>query len=242
MKGLLIFIFLTSAIASFSKEESDSTRNPLLFSGSISFNSNGMAPIPSFALGKPALTANLSIAKGRFSYNPQLSYDLHLKPWIIDNWFHYKIIDKSRFALRTGVNVGAFFSDIEVTGQTIRQVQRYFAIELAGTYKITEKSSLGLMFWYDKGADPGTIEGYFINLVYDRPEIPIGKHIYMGINIQTFIVDYTSNNDGFFISPRASFETKYVPVFLFYQGIHPLISNISPDPGFQWNVGIGYSF
>ena len=242
MRGILLFIFLLTFTFANSKEKTDSTKNPLKFSGSISFNSNGIAPIPSFALGKPALTANLSIAKGRFSYDPQLSYDLHLKPWIIDNWFHYKIIDKSRFGLRTGVNVGAFFSDIEVTGQTIRQVQRYFAIELAGTYKIKEKTSLGLMLWYDKGADPGTIEGYFINFVFNRSDIRLGKHVHMDFNLQAFVIDYTSNNDGFFISPTISLKTKYVPVFLFYQGIHPLVSNISPDPGFQWNIGIGYAF
>lgn len=242
MRIFLFFIFTLAATIVFATEKSDSTKNPLLFSGSIGFNSNGIAPIPSFALGKPALSANLSIAKGRFSYDPQLSYDLHLKPWIIDNWFHYKIVDKSRFELRTGVNVGAFFSDIEVTGQTIRQVQRYFAIELAGTYKIKENTSLGLMLWYDKGVDPGTIEGYFINLVFDRSDIQLGKHVLMDFNIQAFVVDYTSNNDGFFLSPRISLETRYIPVFLFYQGIHPLTSNISPDPGFQWNIGIAYAF
>ena len=61
----------------------------------ITWASVSANPIPSFALGKPALSANLSVVKGRFSYDPQLSYDLHLKPWIIDNWFHYKLVDKS---------------------------------------------------------------------------------------------------------------------------------------------------
>lgn len=242
MRVILFFIFSLIATIVFATEKSDSTKNPLLFSGSISLNSNGISPIPVFALGEPAISASLTIGKGRFSYDPTLSYNLELKPWFIDNWFHYKLIKKSKFELRTGVNVGSSFSDFEVTGQSIRQVQRYFALELAGTYKISAKTSLGLMLWYDKGVDPGTIEGYFINFVVDRSGIRLGKHVLMGINIQTFVVDYTSNNDGFFISPKASFETKYIPVFLFYQGIHPLISNISPDPGFQWNVGVGYSF
>ena len=242
MRGILFLVFAFSVTLAFSREKSDSTKNPLKFSGSVSLNSNGVSPIPVFALGEPTISATLAVEKGRFSYDPTLSFNLELKPWFIDNWFHYKLIRKPKFELRTGVNVGSFFSDLEVSGQTIRQVQRYFALELAGTYKISEKSSLGLMLWYDKGVDPGTIEGYFINLFANRSDIRLGKHVLMDLSIQAFVVDYTSNNDGFFISPTVSFETKYIPVFLFYQGIHSLVSNIEPDPGFQWNIGIGYSF
>jgi hypothetical protein len=242
MRVMLFCIFLISAVASYSKELADSLKNPVKFSGSVSLNSNGISPIPIFALGEPAISASLAVEKGRFSYDPTLSFNLELKPWFIDNWFHYKLIYKPKFELRTGVNVGSSFSDIEVTGQTIRQVQRYFALELAGTYKISEKSSLGLMLWYDKGADPGTIQGYFINVVADKSDIGIGKHLLMAVNLQTFVINYTDNNDGFFFSPKVSFSTPHIPVFIFYQGIHPLASNISPYPSFQWNVAIGYSF
>jgi len=242
MRGVIFLVFAFSVTFAYSREKSDSTKNPLTFSGIISINSNGIAPIPSFALGKPVISANLSVAKGRFSYDPQLSYSLEFKPWIIDNWFHYKLIRKPKFELRTGINIGSFFSDIEVNGETIRQSQRYFALELAGTYKLSQKTSMGLMLWYDKGVDPGTIEGYFINFVVDRSDINLSKHIFLDINIQTFFVDYTSNNDGFFISPRFSLASRKIPVSIFYQGIHSLISNIEPNPGFQWNIGIEYAF
>lgn len=242
MRGILFFILLLSATYSISKERSDSTKNPLKFSGNLSLNSNGIAPIPSFALGKPAVSANLSVVKGRFSYDPQLSYGLDFKPWIIDNWFHYKLINTAKFELRTGVNISSFFSDYKTPDQTIRQSQRYFTLELAGIRTLSKTSSIGLMFWYDKGVDPGTVEGYFINLVADKSNIPLGKYILMGINIQTFIVDYTSNSDGLFISPKISFDATKAPFFVFYHGIHPITSNIEPYPSFQWNVGVGYSF
>ena len=242
MRGIVFFILLFPAIPAISKEPSDSTKNPLRFSGSISLNSNGIAPIPSFALGKPAISANLSVVKGRFSYDPQLSYGFDFKPWIIDNWFHYKIINASRFELRTGFNISSFFSDYKTPDQTVRQSQRYFTFELAGIRKLSKNRSVGLMLWYDKGVDPGTVEGYFINLVADQSDIRIGKHVSMGINVQAFFVDYTSNNDGFFISPKIAFTTIKIPVFVFYQGIHPLSTNIQPYPSFQWNFGVGYSF
>ena len=242
MRGSIFLILIISATSALARASSDSTRHPLKLSGAVSFNSNGIAPIPSFALGKPALSANLSLTKGRFSYDPQLSYGLDFKPWIIDNWFHYKIVNNNRFELRTGFNISSFFSDIEISNRTIRQSQRYFTFELAGIKKLSRSSSVGLMLWYDEGADPGTVDGYFINLVADKTDIQLGKYILMGINIQAFFVDYTSNNDGIFISPKISFDTTLAPMFIFYQGIHPLSSNIEPYPSFQWNVGIGYAF
>ena len=242
MRVLLFFIFSLFATLAISKEKADSTRSPLLISGEISLNSNGIAPIPSFALGKPAISANLSLTKNRFSYDPQLSYGLDFKPWIIDNWFHYKLIDNPEFELKTGFNISMFFSEYETPDETIWQGQRYSTLALDGKYKLTQTSSIGLMFWYDFGLDPGTITGYYINLVADKSDIRIGKHLLMAVNVQAFVVDYTSNNDGLFISPKLSFSTPHVPVFIFYQGIHPIASNLSPYPSYQWNVAIGYSF
>ena len=236
----LAFLFILTA--SWSQEKADSTKAKLEANGTISINSNGIAYIPAFSLDKPAIIATFSLAKNRFSYDPQFSYGFDLKPWIIDNWFHYKLIDRPEFELRTGINIAMFFSEYKTPDEIVWQGQRYVAFELAGTYKPSRTSSIGLMVWYDKGLDHGTITGYFINLVADRSDIGIGKHILMGVNIQTFYVDYTDYNDGLFISPKISFSSRDIPAFIFFQGIQPLISNISPAPVFQWNVGIGYSF
>ncbi len=241
MRVLLFFLFLMITTIGFSKEKSDTTSHPVELSGMISLNSNGIAPIPSFALGKPVISLNLSIRKNRFSYDPQFSYGLDMKPWIIDNWFHYLLVKNPKFELRTGINASMFFSEYKTPDEEIWQGQRYAALELAGTYKISKTSSLGLMVWYDKGLDEGTITGYFINLVADKSDIAIGKHFLMGVNIQAFYTDYTDNNDGLFISPKISCASRAVPVSIFFQGIQPLISNM-PDPKFQWNIGIGYSF
>ena len=51
-----------------------------------------MAPIPSFSLDKPALIGAFTFAEKRFSYEPQIAYGLDLRPWIIDNWLHYRMI------------------------------------------------------------------------------------------------------------------------------------------------------
>ena len=53
------------------------------------------------------------MVKGRFSYDPQLSYGLNLKPWIIDNWVHYKIVDRPVFEFKAGAVISSFFSEYE---------------------------------------------------------------------------------------------------------------------------------
>ena len=77
---------------------------------SVSINSNGFAPIPAFSLGKPAFIASANIAKGRFSYDPVLAYSLEMKPWFIDNWLHYTVIQKPKFEFKVGTNFSTFFS------------------------------------------------------------------------------------------------------------------------------------
>ncbi|MCK5469198.1 MAG: hypothetical protein KAI99_11825, partial [Cyclobacteriaceae bacterium] len=125
MRGALFFIFSIIATLAICKEESDSTKSPIAISGAVSLNSNGIAPIPSFTYGKPVITANFSLRKNRFSYDPQLSYGFDLKPWTIDNWFHYQLIDNQKFELRTGLNVAMFFSEYKAPYDTIWQGQRY---------------------------------------------------------------------------------------------------------------------
>jgi len=57
-----------------------------------------------------------------------------------------------------------------------------------------------------------------------------------------FYIDYTGNNDGFFISPKVSANTTMLPLTVFFQDIQPFSSNMNPHPVFQYNVGLGYIF
>ena len=242
MKGLLCIFLLIIATVAFAIEKSDREKQPVKVSGSLSLNTNGIAPIPSFSFGKPVISANLSISKNRFSYDPFLAYSFDLKPWIIDNWFHYKLVVKPKFEMRTGVNVSMFFSEYKTPEVDLWQGQRYTTLELAETYKFSETSSLSLLTWYDRGLEDGTISGYFINLVADKSDISIGSHFLMALNLQAFFIDYTDKNDGFFVAPSINCSSRDIPVFVFFQGIQPLVTNMLPSPDFSWNLGVGFSF
>lgn len=225
---------------SWSREPSDSTRSGLEASATLSLNYNGIAYIPAFSLDKPAITGAFSLAKGRFSYDPVLNYGLDLKPWIIDNWFHYKIIDRPVFEFKTGAVISAFFSEYEAEGETVLQAQKYLALEFVSTYKFTPRSSLAFTYLLDRGQDPGTLTGHFFNLQADRSDLELGKKVLLSGSIQLFYINYSGDNDGLFTAATVSASLRNIPFSIFFQGIQHFWTNITPSPEFKWNVGLAY--
>lgn len=247
MRISFCIMFLCVFTISYSLEPADSSKTKLKAAGTISLNTNGISSIPAFSLGKPAVIASVSLIKNRFSYDPQLAYGLNFKAWFIDSWLHYKLIDRPHFEFRPGFNFSTFFSDYTVHNETtlkdetIRQAQRYFTLEFTGIYKFSSNSSLTFGYWNDRGQDKGTLMGHFFNLVGEKSDISIGKSVLLTVDLQIFYIDYQGKNDGLFLSPKISSSVRNVPFTLFFQPIQALYSNISPFPGFRWNLGVAYA-
>lgn len=241
MKTSICLTFLFIFTVTFSQEETNSSKAKLKASANVSINSNGIASIPAFSLGEPALIAGINLVKNRFSFDPVLAYSIEMKPWFIDNWLHYKIVSKPAFELRAGFNFSTFFSNIEVDDETILKGDRYFALALEATYKIAPKHSLTFMYWNDRGQEPGSISGHFFNLVGERTDIKIGNHILVAANVQLFYIGYDGNNDGLFVTPKISAALKNLPFTLFFQATQAISSNVVPWPGFEWNIGLAYT-
>jgi hypothetical protein len=241
MRGSIFTCFIFISTFALSQEKADSLRAKLKASASVSINSNGIASIPAFSLGKPAFIAGINLVKNRFSFDPVLAYSLEMKPWYIDNWLHYKIVSKPAYEFRAGFNFSTFFSNIELEDETILKGERYFALSLEAIYKISPNSSLTFMYWNDRGQEPGSISGHFFNLVGERTDIKIGNRVLMAVNVQLFYINYDGNNDGLFVSPRISAAIINVPFTLFFQATQAISSNVSPWPGFKWNIGLAYT-
>lgn len=241
MRRSFIIILIFTFVNGYAQEKSDSTIRKLKADASVSINSNGIASIPAFSLGDPAIIASVSLAKNRFSFDPVLAYGLDMKPWFIDNWLHYKIIRRKDFELRTGFNFSTFFSKIKLPDMTILQGDRYFALEVAGTYRFTPDRSLTIMYWNDRGQEKGTIKGHFFNLLYEIYNIRLGSKIKMMTGVQLFAISYEGYNDGLFLSPKISFSMTDIPFNLYWQATQVIDSNIDPSPGFKWNIGLSYT-
>lgn len=235
----LIFLFLP--VIGHSSEKADTTGSGLKAECNISINSNGIASVPSFSLGRPAVIASVGISKGRLSYDPVLAYDLQFKPWFIDSWIHWKLVKRPSFMIRTGINFSNFFSKLDLHDEEILQGQRYWAFEIAGFYYPSPKTTLSLMYWSDRGQDPGTIIGNYISLLGEKTGIRAGKNFLFSAGLQLFYIDYEGKNDGLFVSPKISLSLRDYPFSVFFQATQPVFSNISPFPGFKWNIGFLYT-
>ncbi len=242
MRITLFLFFVLTATNAFSQSSEGEHSKKIVASGNIGINSNGVAPIPAFALGAPAFISSVSLAKGRFSYDPVLGYSLDLKPWFIDNWLHYKFIVRPIFEMRAGFNYSTFFSEYKLPDEAILQGQRYFAFALEAVYTFKPKNTLQFAYWNDRGQESGTIKGHFISITGERTEIEVAKNILLSAGLQLFYINYTAENDGLFIAPKASASVKKIPLLLYFQGIQAITSNIEPFPGFNWNVGLAYVF
>lgn len=248
MKTLFCVLFFLISNLTFPNNRQDSVKNKLKANLSFSLNSNGISSIPSFTLDKPAAISSVSLSKGRFLYEPQLAYGLNFKPWYIDNWFHYKIVDRPHFEVRAGMNLSTFFSPDTmfregnvVVDEKISKAQKYFDLELAFTYRFSSTTSLTALYWSDRGLEKGTIQGHFFNLIADKSDIKAGKNILFSANVQLFYLDYGGKNDGMFISPRLTSSSRNIPLSLFFQATQGIFSNISPFPEFKWNIGLSYA-
>ena len=235
---LLILCIFT---AGWSQETADSTKRKLKAEAKVSLNSNGIAYVPAFSLDKPAIIGSFSLIKNRFSYDPALYFSMDLRPWIIDNWFHYKIMDTPFFEVKVGAVISAFFSELETPDEVIHQTQKYLAAEFIGKYKFSPLTALSFTYLIDRGQDPGTLKGHFFNLQADRSDIPLGKKGLLSASLQIFYLEYTGNNDGLFTAAYVSASLRNIPFAIFFQAIQALDSNITPFPGFKWNLGLSYT-
>jgi len=241
MRLSLIILFFSLFTIAFPQQKTDSLKTKLKTSASVSLNSNGIASIPAFSLGKPAVIGSLSLVKNRFSYDPTLAYGLDLRPWVIDNWLHYLLIRKPHFELTAGFDFSSFGSRHILSDGSIWESQRYFTSSVTGVYKTSPNNTLTLAYWNDRGQERGTLTGNYFNLEVDRTGFNIGKNVLLSTALQIFYIDYTGKNDGLFVSPKISSTVRDIPFSIFFQAIQALESNISPFPGFRWNIGLGYT-
>jgi len=237
---LAVFIVITAN--AFAQQNEDSTKTKKLqAAATFSINSNGISSVPAFSLGKPALMASVSVGKGWFSYDPTLGYALDGRPWFIDNWLHVKLVNRTKFELRTGMNISTYCSRYMLPEEEFYRVERYFTFELAGIFRFENKMSLLAQYWNDRGQEDWSIKGHFLNAIVEKTEMALGKHVLCTAALQLFYINYTGNNDGLFIAPRVAFSVRKIPVSIFSQVVQAIASNIDPFPGFNINVGIEYT-
>lgn len=248
----LIVLFLCSALFSYGQEvigDKATTEDAygFKFSGTIGLNTNGISPVPAFSLGKPAIMGFLSLRKNRFSFDPEIAYATDGTPWFFSSCFRYLIWDKNKWGIKVAAvwNVSNSYPEVIENGvsQTITKSNKYLVFEFVPTYQISDKLSIGGAIFVGRGFEKGALKQmHFISLVGNIVKLPVTKKLYCSLFPQVFYLNLDGDTDSLFVSGAAGIGHNKLPLFLSTQMNQPLVTSISPDPGFSWNVGLSYTF
>ncbi len=240
--SLLLVPFLV-----FAQDAGDTLPIGLQFSGTIKVNTNGIATVPAFSLGKPAVIGILSFNKKRFGFDQYIAFSAEGEPWFLESYFNFKLVDSPKFDFNTSAMWGIGYSHPEVmldgTLQTIMKAERYVFLIFSSTYKLSEKVSVSGATYHGYGFPELSIRwANFISLVGNIARLKMGKSMYASLFPQLLYINLDYQNDGFFVAGTFGVGHKKWPLFLSTQLSQVFAGNLSPSPGFKWSIGLSYHF
>lgn len=243
--GLLILAFLLLTYSSFSQKK-DSTNNIFHLSGAVGITNNGISIVPSFSLGKPAIQFNLSMAKHRLSFEPDLRFSLTGKPWGFLFWGRYKLITTPTFQLNTGAHLGLNFrtSALPINGDSSEATvaRRYLAAELSPAYFLSKNISISIYYLYSHGLDAGTIGNtHFITFGPNFSNIKLTDQFFMKAGPQLYYLRL-DEQDGFYLTSSFTVAKKNFPLSVSAIINKEINSTITGSKDFLWNISLTYSF
>jgi hypothetical protein len=245
VSGLLVMIFLIVSQVGFSQKV-DSINNISHFSGIVSVTNNGFSIIPAFSLNKPAAVFDLSVGKGRLSFEPYFGFSLEGKPWSFLFWWRYKLKEKGKFTINTGAHYGLAFSSVPFLNNGIYTstitAQRYLAGEFVPNYAISKHVSVGVYYLYSHGLDSYAIQNtHFVTLNSSFTDIKLTKEFFLNFKPQIYYLNLDGTH-GFYFTSVLSVARENFPLSVSYQMNKIIKTHITGSPDFTWNVSVVYSF
>jgi hypothetical protein len=244
---ILVGCLLVVISVGYAQEKNDITQAAFKFTGTLNLTTNGISPIPAFSLDKPAVLVNLSLKKKKFSYDPEMAFSSKGVPWFFNNFFRYKLIDKTKFQFRTGLNWSISYSYPKViqngVERTIAKGERFLWVELMPRYKISEKIAISSITFSGYNFEPGSVKRInYISIIGNITKVPVKQNFYLNVFPQLFYLNLDGSSDGLFVSGLLGIGHNKLPIMLSTQMNETINTTLSPSPGFKWNVSLAYNF
>jgi hypothetical protein len=241
-REILVLILLLFTQFSFS-QKTDSTKKISHFSGAITATSNGISLVPTFSLNRPAVMFNLSIGKGKLSFEPDMRFSMSGKPWSFLFWWRYRM-QKDKFHFTLGAHPALNFrTQISPTdGNEMIVTRRFLASELAPNYFITKNTSIGMYYLYSRCFDKGAARNtHFITLSSNFRNIRIGNQLIANF-IPQFYYLKQDKVDGVYFTSTLTLAKRNFPFSVQSIINKEIESEITGSKNFVWNVSLIYSF
>jgi hypothetical protein len=244
-RALLFILLLNFSILVFS-QKSDSTKVDNYFGGAVTVTNNGISLIPTFTLGKPAVTFDLLIGRKKLSFEPEFQSSLEGKPWGLFFWWRYKLLNTSKLFVRAGAHAALAFSTLpaSIDGESRETIkaQRYLAGELCPIYFVSKNISVGTYYLYSYGIDNQYVRNTnFLMFNINISNIKISRQFSLNYMPEIYYLRINTNN-GYNITSSLTLIIKNCPVSISGFVNKTLQSNIPGSKNFIWNASLIYSF
>jgi len=216
---------------------------PITVSGNIQVTNNGTAPVPIFALGRPAIIGSTTIRKGRFYVNLEQYFGLDTKPWTMNNRLGFFIVDNKNLTLTFSTNISLFFLDRNPQqnhGEEF-QTQRYWANELTAEYRITPNRKLQFLYWHTNDVDKlGVNREEFINLAFMFDNVMLGSKNLITFKPSVFYLFDDGALEGVLTTEALTYQRIKWKFNLFIQAT--FMVHVVPHNNMTWNCGVNVPF
>jgi hypothetical protein len=247
MRQLMTFLFLTFPASLLFGQEPSGTAGKTHLSGAAAITNNGISLIPSFSLEQPATVLNMSLQKGRFSFDPEFSFSLQEgRPWYQLFWLRYKLVDSGRFRLTAGTHLGLNYRrTAQPPGsdpQNLIVTERYLVGELVPTYAVSNRLTLGVYYLFARGFDIGTrTPTHFVTFNANLSNLKLAGKVLLSVAPQVYFLSLYGE-DGYYATSTFTLGLRDVPLSLSSTINNVITTNITAGRDFLWNVTLRYSF
>jgi hypothetical protein len=243
-KWLLVISYLSWAQLSFSQKV-DSTKNINHFGAGISVTNNGIAFVPAFSLGKPAVVFDFSAGR-KLSFDPQFRFALDGKPWAFLFSWRYKLLSNKKFRLIIGAHPSLNFRTVSVTTDGVSTnrtiVVRNLTPDFASNYFVSKNISVGVYYLYSFAVDnPAIRNTHLISINNNFSKIKLSNHYYLRFAPQVYYLKQ-AQYDGFYVASTLSLARKDFPLSLSSIVNKAIRTNVPGSPDLVWNLIITYAF
>jgi hypothetical protein len=211
---IALFLFCNGLLMA---QTTDSTQTPRFLRGQITATNNGVSLIPSFSLGRPAALFDLSIGKGRLSFDPMLRFGLDGKPWAFILWWRYQLVKNQKFTLGVGAHPSFVFRDVSVLNNGLPRdyltTQRYFAWEVSPTYFVNKNINVGAYYLGSHGLTKDIVQYTTFLAVRSGITLPLSNKCTLGLIPQVYYLKM-DDKDGKYVNATANLYHKKTPISL----------------------------
>jgi hypothetical protein len=243
MKAMLPIFILIPALL-FSKQgmtapclqdRTDSLRDSLVFHANVAISKIGLSPIPVQPSGYPCASASLSAKKRNWSYDPDFTFTLNAKPWMINNWIHYRLTNKKKLKICAGINPFLYFSSANTyLKKQVMTTNKNLSAELFADYQLSKRWSVNIDYRYDRGFNNMVMTGnFFCASISTIQNLSASTNI--RLNAHAIYFDFPCHFQGLFSAWEITLTRKRYPLSLSLQVIQPVACKLN-NAAFLWNT------